>query len=224
MIRLNLIVEGHAEETFVRDVLAPHLAGFEVWAGARRVETGRRRGRVFRGGMTSYEKARGDIRRWLAQERSADARFSTMFDLYRLPKGFPGFEEAARKRDPYEKVKALERRLRQDVDDRRFLPYIQLHEFEALLFADIGKLAHRFPDHESAIEALVDTAARYEGPEWIDDGAETAPSKRIGARVPPYLSAKATAGPQVAADIGLPAIREQCPHFDRWVSDLEKLA
>ena len=59
-----------------------------------------------------------------------------MFDLYALPADFPGYAEARREVDPYGKVRILEDALGNDIADRRFIPYIQLHEFEALILAD----------------------------------------------------------------------------------------
>ena len=89
MVRLNIIVEGHTEETFVRDMLVPHLGMHGVFvSGVRRVETGRKKGKIFRGGVTNYSKAKKDIQIWMKQEK--DAWFSTMFDLYALPEDFPG--------------------------------------------------------------------------------------------------------------------------------------
>ena len=83
MIRLNMIVEGQTEETFVRDVLAEHLLAFQVYPSARRAETGRKRIlgaqrgglRIFRGGMTTYQKARNDILRWIKQEKDSPEVF-----------------------------------------------------------------------------------------------------------------------------------------------------
>jgi len=50
MVRLNIIVEGQTEETFINKILRPHLGDFNVFVTARRVETGRNRGKIFRGG------------------------------------------------------------------------------------------------------------------------------------------------------------------------------
>ncbi len=60
-------------------------------------------------------------------------------------------------------------------------------------------------------------------PELIDDGANTAPSKRIIALIPQYGTTKRARGPLIAAAIGLPAIRAKCPHFDAWIKRLEEL-
>ncbi len=134
---------------------------------------------------------------------------------------FPGYAEAARAPDPYARVGILEAALGEAVGDERFIPYIQLHEFEALLFADPSKLDTQFPDRPLAIGQLVETARVVDSPELVDDGPTTAPSKRISAAIPEYESRKASAGPIVAAKIGLPVLQTQCRHFREW---LERLA
>ena len=144
-----------------------------------------------------------------------------MFDLYRLPMDFPGYAGAAEVPDPYTRVAMLEDALKEAIPDQRLVPYIQLHEFEALLFADPQTLEAQFPDRPSAIQQLVATPGAVDSPELIDDGQNTAPSKRIIGVIPEYESRKASAGPIVAAKIGLPVLQARCPHFREW---LERLA
>ena len=223
MIRLNVVVEGQTEEGFVAGLLAPHLASRGIVTAARCVTCGRKHGVVFKGGLPSYAVARRDLWQWLREDRGPDARFTTMFDLYALPHGFPGFKETQETSDCQKRIFAIEESLSADLADRRFIPYLQLHEFEALLFSDPGKFAVFFPHHEAEIIALSAVAAQFAGPEDIDDGPETAPSKRIGQQLPAYLKMKAAAGPQIAAAIGLPAIRAKCPHFNQWLTTLENL-
>jgi hypothetical protein len=227
VIRLNFVVEGQTEETFVRDVLAPHLAVHHVVCTVRRVETGRRKlgprhERVFRGGLLEYERAKRDLLAWMRQDTNDDARFTTMFDLYALPDTFPKFADAKLKVDPYERVAVLEGALACDVEPYRFIPYVQLHEFEALLFADASGFATQFPGEDDGVAALVQVANEFANPELINDGAETAPSKRVEGALPAYR--KPVAGPLIAAAIGLPGIRDACPHFDEWLATLERLA
>jgi hypothetical protein len=52
------------------------------------------------------------------------------------------------------------------------------------------------------------------GPELVNDGVDTAPSKRILNAYPQY--AKTIHGPLVIAEAGLDAIRSTCPHTDDW--------
>ena len=223
-LRLNFIVEGQTEERFVNTVLRDHFADQSIIAVARCVTTRRERRAEhlrYRGGLTTYKHARDDIHRWVQEDRHGNARFTTMFDLYGLPADFPRYADAAKVSDPYERVEILETALSEAIGDRRFIPYIQLHEFEALLFADPQKLDTQFLVRPFEIQQLVETAKELGSPELVDDGQTTAPSKRITAVIPDYWSRKASAGPIVAAKIGLQVLQLQCLHFREW---LERLA
>jgi hypothetical protein len=234
MVRLHFVVEGQTEEEFVNSVLVDHLGLFNVVADVRCVETSRQRARfyrggltvqprIFRGGLCSYERAKRDLHLWMAEDQNIDARFTTMFDLYALPNDFPTFDEAARKTDPYDRVASLERALASDISDWRFVPYIQLHEFETLLLADPAHLRSEFPDHESAVRRLVALVPPGKNPEEINDGTETAPSKRISKHIAEYEGRKSSAGPLVAGKVGLPTLRARCRHFGEWLGALERL-
>ena len=58
--------------------------------------------------------------------------------------------------------------------------------------------------------------------EDINDNSETAPSKRLVRVFPNY--SKRLHGPLVAARIGLPRIRPECPRFADWLDRVERLA
>lgn len=222
-MRLHFVVEGQTEETFVNRVLAAHLSAFSVWADARCVMTRRKCGITHRGGLTRYERARKDIVLWMKEDQNSDAAFTTMFDLYALPEDFPGISESREIADPRARVTALEDALRLNISHQRFIPYLQLHEFEALVLADPRRLDCQFFEHQSAIEELTRLTSEFESPELIDDGNDTAPSKRIIRQIPEYAGMKATAGPLVVGRIGLAVIRKSCPHFGEWLQKLEGL-
>ena len=223
MIRLHCIVEGQTEEAFVNQVLAPHLALYQVFADARCVETSRdrRAGKVYKGGITNYAKVQKDMMAWVAEDKGADVRFTTMFDLYALPNDFPGYQHSLQEQDAYRQVEQLEIELARDINDRRFIPYIQLHEFEALILAQPSALDWEYLEHESAIQNLVNMVGT-QNPELINQGHETAPSKRILKEIPEYD--KVTSGVSVAECIGLDTLRQKCAHFDQWLTKLERLA
>ena len=221
-VRLHFVVEGPTERRFVENILRPHLADRSIWVAARCVETGRSRGRKYSGGVRDYTKAKRDIERWMREDQNSDARFTTMFDLYALPGDFPGYEDARQERDPYARIRLLEDALGEDIPDRRFVPYLQLHEFEALLFCDPQKLEVRFDRHSAGIWRLAQVAEQS-NPELINDGNETAPSKRIIREIPEYESDKASSGPIVAERIGLTTLRTKCQHFAEWLGKLEAL-
>lgn len=223
MIRLHIIAEGQTEEEFVKTILAEHLANFNVITDVHCVTTKRTKTQVHRGGLVSYEKAKKDILLWLKQEKGKDVRFTTMLDLYALPNDFPQIDEAKRISDPYQKVKKLETALADNINDYRFIPYIQLHEFEALILTDPSKLIDRFPEYDKPVQELVANCKKYSSPELINDGETTAPSKRIIQFIPSYKGAKLSVAPLMVQKIGLPTIRNQCPHFNEWLIQLENL-
>ena len=224
MIRLNMIVEGQTEEAFVNQVLVDHLGHFGISTSARCVETGRKKKRIFRGGVSNYQKAKKDISLWMQGDWKPEAFFTTMFDLYALPTDFPGYEDTCNCRDPYQRIEQLEEEFRKDFESTNFIPYIQLHEFEALVLADPSKLLDRFFEKESAIRNLENQCNKFTSPELINDGEETAPSKRIIKEIPEYKGQKVIAGPEAVSKIGLEYLREKCPHFDGWIKKLESLS
>jgi len=225
-VRLNMVVEGQSEETYAKLELVPHLSRFQVFASVRVVETGRRRGKTYRGGIRTYAKLKNDLRLWMKQDDNPDAFFTTMVDLYglkALADEFPGWRDAGTIPDPYAKVTALEESWKADIPGPRFIPYLQLHEFEALLLASPQHLVEEFIGCDEQIRRLGEMASQFDSPERIDDGEDTAPSKRIIAKLPQYAGKKATAGPITAERIGLETLRSKCRHFDGWLEQLESL-
>ncbi len=224
MIRLHLIVEGQTEETFVNQVLGPELAEFQVVVDAQCITTSRNRSRVFRGGFVSYQHLKNDISRRVREDQREDARFSTMVDLFRLPRDFPGIADADQVGDPVRRAEQLERNLADEIKDRRFLPYLQVHQFESLLFADPSKFESAVPfqslqDARLAMEDLLRVRSRFPTPEHIN--RETPPGKRIAAAVPQFD--KVAHGVVVARQIGLRQMEASCPHFAGWLRRLRRL-
>ena len=222
-VRLYIIVEGQTEETFVNRILKPHFDPLSVGVSARVVITKQVPGYTYSGGLNKYTHAKNDINLWLKYDNKMDVRFTTMFDLYQLPEDFPGYAAAVHD-DPYQRVEALENALAQDIADSRFIPYIQLHEFEALLLSDPQKLETQFDYRADEISRLAAMVSQFPSPEHINDGVNTAPSKRIHDEIPEYKPMKASAGPIVAEKIGLSTLRSKCRHFGEWLEKLENLA
>lgn len=222
MVRLYLFAEGQTEQTFATDVLGPRLSNFGVYLRALPIAHARKKGIPHRGGGSKYIPMRDDIRRFLDKEKGRDVFFTTMIDLYAISTKSPGWEEAEKLRHlPRKRVEVLEQAFADDVGDPRFIPYIQLHEYEAYLFSDPAQFGLFYQHREKAIAALQAIADGKTTPELIDDGV--APSDQIDAVLPGYKSAKCVVGPQVAALIGLDVIRGKCPHFAAWLSRLEQL-
>jgi hypothetical protein len=220
-MRLYVTTEGQTERKFAEEVLAPHLANYNIEMRARVVLTNRKLGK--RGGIMDYDKIRGDLYRLMLEDQTGEARFTTMIDLYALPDAFPGWAEASKLTHPQDRIVVLENSLKTDIRDQRFLPYIQLHEFEALLYCDLSELQKRIAGSAAGLTRLA-TEVKNIPPEDINDGITTAPSKRIIRHVPIYEKSKVRVGASTAAAIGLHTLRNKCPHFNSWVTRLEALA
>jgi len=123
----------------------------------------------------------------------------------------------------YKRISFLEDTFARDIGDPRFIPYLQLHEYEAYLFSDPTAFRLFYEDQEAQISILTSIADSCDTPELINDDPNSAPSKRIIKQFPRYQGAKPVQGTQIAELIGLEGIRSKCPHFSTWVSKLEQL-
>jgi hypothetical protein len=224
MKRLYLTVEGQTEAAFAMSVLMPHLANFNIilhpprFTGLHR----RRRGRIPGGGLlNTFQHALSDMQTWLKEDQSADARFSMMVDLYHLPRDFPGHNEGMSKPTGWDQAAALEGSLAAVIRDARFIPYLQVHEFEALVLTDPRRIATIYDVPDSELEALCADCEQYDSAEAINHGQHSHPKARIQQRIPTYD--ENVAGPLLAESIGLPTLRAQCPHFGAWLTRLEQL-
>lgn len=218
--RLYITVEGQTERKFADAALKPYLASYSLDVRSRVVLTNRKLGK--RGGVFDFARIRDDLHRLMRGDASDETLFTTMVDLYALPSEFPGWVEARKKTSPAQRAAVLEAAFQAEMRDPRFFPYIQLHEFEALLYCDLSQLQLRIPDSERAIDALSQDVAGL-APEDINEGIMTAPSKRIIRHLPIYEKTKVRIGAPAAVAIGLPALRARCPRFDAWIRSLEDL-
>lgn len=216
MIRVYIVVEGQTEETFVREVLYDHFLRINIYVEAILVET--KKG--FKGGLVSYAKVKSQIERHCKEKHSA--WITTLFDLYGLPADFPKKESDAfgRLTCGDDKALFLEDALLEDIGESNFIPNIMVHEYEALLFSDVSHFSDWTSNH--VVEKLDCIVQSFPTPEDINDGPQTAPSKRILNLMPKYD--KVVQGTIIAKDIGLDAIREKCNHFNYWISRVEKLS
>ena len=224
MARLYLFAEGQTEQTFADTVLKPHLAQHGVYIDRTvLIANAYKKGQFHRGGGRNFDAMQRDIGYSLKKDPTYDVFFTSMVDLYALPKNFPELKKHDKITNPYRRVEGLEESWAEKTGDERFIPHIQLHEYEAYLFTDISQLSFFYQD-DAAIRKLQRVVDEVGGsPELIDDGRYTAPSKRITKWLPKYASEKVIVGPQAAERIGLSKIRSQCPHFAKWLERLETL-
>ena len=230
MIRINVVAEGQSELYFIQKILScyPFSIGRNIEIHSRAVLTKRdqRTGYEYRGGLRDYTKPKNDIIQWLKE--SPNTYITTMFNLYGLPNDFPGYCEAMAQQDHYQRITFLERELKMDIlrelpniNPDRFTPYIQLHEFEALFFTGLEKLKIFYlgDSNHSKIEHLIHEVAGIH-PELINQGTDTAPSKRLE-RIIPYR--KGDDAVLVLQEIGIETMLNTCQHFSMWVNQLLSL-
>ncbi|MFB9932239.1 DUF4276 family protein [Amycolatopsis halotolerans] len=216
--RLHLLVEGQSELTVAQELLVDHLreAGWAtVTVSVVRTQTS---SVTHRGGVSSWAKIHREIQ-YLLGQKSLTA-LTTIFDFYGFPADAPGVSDlpagpAGRQ------VEHVEREIAAAVPDRRFLPHLVLHELESWVFAAAEQLSELRGEPHLAEQLRADCDAAG-GPELVNGGAKTAPSKRLLRYCAGYQ--KVIEGPLAIAELGVAGLKSRCPHFDAWLSKLEEQA
>jgi hypothetical protein len=214
--KIHILAEGAAEKQYAENYLRPYLADFGKIISVSCVSTSKTQ----KGGISSYTKAKNEIGIFL--KKAEFDLITTMFDLFKLPNDFPNYATAQQIADPYLKVASLEEAFKKDINHYRFLPYLQLHEFEALTLANPDNLLIEYLGREQEIDELKKILANYNGnSELINGGATTAPSKRILKLIPEY--SKVNPGVTILSFSEIPTLKNKCPHFGEWLTKLETL-
>ena len=209
MRRLYIIVEGQTEEAFVKTLLSPYLwERHEIFATAILIRTSE----AGRGGFVNYQHLKNDVLHLLREQDGVVV--SMLVDFFGC-RDTPGKEFWERKQGHLAEVEERERQIALDIQSPRFVPYIQLHEFEALLFSGDSAFRELFPEQAGRLSAICE---RYPNPEDINSSPEGAPSKRLLAIVPDYD--KVLHGELLAVGLGLALILARCPRFRGWVDRL----
>ncbi|WP_278354300.1 DUF4276 family protein [Chryseobacterium gleum] len=216
MRRLFIIVEGQTEKEFVEKSLKRYFLSHGIFdVRAIMIQTSK----GHKGGFVNYEHLKNDIRRILDSE--SNVIVSTFVDFFKIPTNFPNFGEAKKAQHIDSKIELLYEGIVSDIDDERFIPYIQKHEFEALLFSSPIGFENWF-DNQNMADELCAIVEKYNDPEEINTGIETAPSKRIINILEKHRQKydKIAEGNLIAEEIGIDKILEKCPRFSNWTAVL----
>ena len=222
MRNLIIVVEGATEEEFVKRVLATDLAGVGIIVHPILVQTSfdRHTNQYHKGGGNSWARWEATLNRMRGQFKGNHDRFTTLLDLYAVPTDTPGLDLSLR--DTSLRTAKIESAIAERIADRRLIPYVQRHEMESLVLAALDELNGVLmePDQRAGLKKL---RVSLEGirPEDVNDGPQTAPSKRLAGHIPRYR--KVVHGPEAMAAAGLPRLRAACPRFNAWVASLEAL-
>ncbi|AKX54394.1 hypothetical protein AKN90_00635 [Thiopseudomonas alkaliphila] len=221
MIRVHVICEGQTEEMFVKELLQPEFSAKSIYLNPMLVgKPGHK------GGNFKFERLLTDVRNHLLSDRSSYC--TTFFDFYGLPASFSGKSVATNLADIESKAETVRAALCQALAEklgeevmRRFIPFVQMYEFEALLFSDPAAFAKGI-DREHLIQSLTKIAEQFVSPEHINNSPQTAPSKRIEALISDYE--KPLMGTLAALEVGIRVMREKCLLFNAWLTQLEQLS
>ncbi len=221
MKRVHIIVEGQTEVKVFYSILAPYLT---AKSNCNVVITPIKHSG---GGIVKYSKLFPELRNHLNDK---DKILTTFFDYYGILEKheFPKFKEARiDQRDAKVGVELMEKGLIDDLEiDKKlnvknFIPYIQLHEFEALLFSSADGFEFQYDD-DNILRDLKNIVIRYSNPEDINDSPLTAPSKRIINILEKNNEKyeKIIDGDTIATIIGIESMMQKCPRFKNWIESI----
>jgi hypothetical protein len=218
MKRLIIIGEGQTEQAFCKDILQPFFATKSIYIQNPTIKK-------TKGGIVPWKELKKEILNHLKSDTTVCV--TLLMDYYGIiPKhDFPEWEESQTIVDKNKRMDFLENAMLREIGkkyENRFIPYIQLHEFEGLLFCDKHVFDANFEREEFLdYNYLNETIERNANPEMINDGKTTAPSKRLSKIILGYQ--KTVHGPLLAEEIGLKAMREKCPRFNNWIEKLSEI-
>ncbi len=177
------------------------------------------------GGIVRWGILKKEIETYL---REKDVFVTTLIDYYGVysKDHFPCWDESSKILDKSSKIDFLEKAMQNDIQSsvrRRFIPYMQLHEFEGLLFNEIEIFYEQVPANELVgIRELKQTFKDYpDNPEMINNNPETSPSHRLKRIISGYD--KVLYGHYFAEAIGLERIRNKSPRFNKWIENIEDI-
>lgn len=222
MGEIFIITEGRSESNFLSKVIAPYLARKNIYITASILGKG-----PHKGGRVNKDRFLKDFSNALKQFHG-NRYISTMFDYYKLDTDWFGMNQITLSCDCEDKVKLLENETKRycvekytDFDvNTLFIPYISLHEFEALLFSDPENLAVHLKCDPTRIHNILDI---YPSPEHINNSENTAPSKRIIDICPRYANEKVIMSHAIVTNISIDLVRSKCKHFNAWLEEIEQL-
>lgn len=218
MKRVIIICEGETEKEFCNTILTPYFAKKEIFLQSPLIKKSM-------GGIVKWAELKKQIT--LHLKTNSEAFVTTLIDYYGLYSkyNFPNWEEAEHQPDKNKRMQILEQGMSESIDDSvrfRFIPYLQLHEFEGLLFNEIDIFREQIPANELVgIDELTQTLKQYSNPEMINNNRETSPSHRLERIILGYN--KIVYGNILAEAIGLKKIRAKSPRFNEWIKKLKRI-
>lgn len=219
MKRIIIICEGETEQEFCEKTLFNYFFSKDIHIFAPILKHSN-------GGVVHWNQLKKQIETTLRSE--PQSYVTTLIDYYGMLEKhhFPGWCESLTIVDKNDRMIFLENQMKADVDVdlcHRFIPYIQLHEFEGLLFCNIDIFKQLIPSDELlGIHELMDVINNNPNPEMINNTLENSPSHRLSRIIKGYN--KIVYGNILAETIGISTIRAKCPRFSNWLTCLEGIS
>lgn len=216
MIRgIYILCEGQSEEEFVNAILRPYFLRFKIY-DVRPILMPT--SKLQKGGDVKFDRLKHNVEILLKREK--DIIVTSFIDFFKLKTDFPLYNESLTIADKISRVQFLENAMKNTIDNDRFIPYIQLHEFEGLLFAS-NKGFNSLPDLTTkSREVLNEATIEKDNPELLNDGFETAPSKRLEKLIPGFDKNKPFYGGIIAEENGIEIVLKRCKRFNLWIESL----
>lgn len=197
MVRIGVSVEGTTEERFIKILVVPFFSQKGIYVTPVSIN-----------GNVSIDPVKYEL------EKLAYCfdYVSTFYDFYGFKRKVEGETKAS-----------LESKIKESIKEElryKLIPYIQMYEFEGLLFSSPESIAVVLQDESLSTWANNILMDFCNNPEKVNDSSETAPSKRLE-KFTNYR--KTTHGPNIAEQIGLTKMRYMCSGFDSWLKTLESL-
>lgn len=217
-IEVIAVVEGKTEQIFIEKLLAPYLGHKNIGMRATQVTKP-----GMKGGDVKFSRVARDIGNHLKQR--SDIFVTTFIDYYGT-KEWPGLDRLNSNSEPATIAQMLNVSAKTEMTqkfpfhnvERRYIPFVAVHEFETLLFSDAVILADELQVDVQAVSDIIESCG---GPENINNSRQTAPSKRLGNLNDRFK--KTTTGIAIAERIGIETMRQHCPLFNQWLGELESI-
>ena len=219
-IEIIAIVEGKTEQIFIDYLLKPYLAEKNIFITATLASKSGQSG-----GDVHFERVKNDINLHLKHRNYTYV--TTLIDYYGT-KEWPGFEQIRQGATPKqisdiinsETKKQIVKLFSENEAERRFIPYMAIHEFEALLFSDSSILSSELRIDQKEVDKVLEKCGEAEA---VNNSPETAPSKRLNKWSSNGKFKKTTTGILIAGKIGIEKMREKCPLFNNWLINFETI-
>jgi hypothetical protein len=219
MGRVIIICEGETEKEFCTKMLSLYFANKGIYIQSPLIKKSM-------GGIVKWPELKKEILLYLKTDPTAIV--TTLIDYYGIHSkyGFPNWNDAESQPDKNNRMEIIEKGMALEIEDAyryRFIPYMQLHEFEGLLFNDINIFYQQIPEAKLVgLDELKSTFDAYDNPEMINNNKQTSPSHRLQRIIRGYN--KIIYGNILAEAIGLDRIRSKSPRFNEWLNNIEKVA